>query len=306
VIRTKTVLIFGAGVSAEYGFPLGRQLLLRVAAQLMDRTALHQSLVACGFAGSLIRQFARHLKDSMQPSIDAFLETNSEYTDVGKAAIAASLIPLEKMAEITKRDELKLYEYLWQHMTGTPGIYSGNGLSVVTFNYDRSFEQFLKNTLFSSHPEFRKDPNQLRIALSHFTVSHVYGSLGELNNPSSESYLPYQREGALDPETILRSTAKIRLFHETRPGGAAADPIAILLEEAEIVCFLGFAFHKTNIRWLQNLGLGKNRDTKHFGSAFHMKAGEIAGAKTALGMQISLGEESQKSLDCLRSFPVLL
>src|ERR1043165_5431711 len=175
MIRTKTVLIFGAGVSAEYGFPLGRQLLLRVASQLLDRTSLHQSMVGCGFAESRIRQFARHLKDSMQPSIDAFLETNGEYTDIGKAAIAASLIPLEKKTEITSRDELKLYEYLWQHMTGTPGTYAGNGVSVITFNYDRSFEQFLKNTLFASHTDFRQDANKLRVALGHFTVSHVYG-----------------------------------------------------------------------------------------------------------------------------------
>jgi hypothetical protein len=307
MIRSPTVLIFGAGVSVEYGFPLGRSLLLSVATQLMDRTALHSSMAACGFPDSLVRQFARNLKDSMQPSIDAFLQTNLEYTDIGKAAIAASLIPLEQMSTITARGaELKLYEYLWRHMAGTPGMYPGNQLSVVTFNYDRSFEQFVRNALFSSHSEFRRDAKDLNRAISHFPVKHVYGSLGDLDNPDVKGHLPYGRSGALDRETILESAARIKLFHENRSGGVEQDPIATLLEEAQVVCFLGFAFHEINVRWLQTYGLGKNSKTKYFGSAFGLKAGEVAAVKKALGLEIEVGHELGGALECLRTFPILM
>ena len=123
MVKTPTVLIFGAGVSAEYGFPLGRGLLLDVAGQLLERSALRQSMYECGFDGSLIHEFATHLQGSMYASIDAFLERNEDYSGVGKAAIAASLIPAEKWSEITARDaqQIKLYEYLWQQLSATPG-----------------------------------------------------------------------------------------------------------------------------------------------------------------------------------------
>jgi hypothetical protein len=151
VIRTPTVLIFGAGVSFAYGFPLGRQLLLNTANNLRSPTPVLQSIKDCGFDDSFIGRFSGELIESMQPSIDAFLERQPSYSEIGKAAIVAALIPSEAKQRLTSRDDLRLYEHLWSKLTGHVGTYPGNRLGVVTFNYDRSFEQFLRFVLVASH-----------------------------------------------------------------------------------------------------------------------------------------------------------
>lgn len=218
MIRKPTVLVFGAGVSCDYGFPTGRKLLMDVANNLCAPSPLYQQMQDLKFDKSLMIQFSRQLRDSMLPSVDAFLavQNDQQYIRLGKSAIAASLIPLEKDNVLRSRDELKLYEYLWSRLTGTPGTYAGNRLSVITFNYDRSFEQFLRQVLFASHPECREDPAGLRSALSHFEVHHIYGSLGDLDDASA-GYLPYDIEyhkDSLTSDIITKSASRLKLYNE--------------------------------------------------------------------------------------------
>ena len=168
---------------------------------------------------------------------------------------------------------------------------------------------FSYNALFFSHGEFRKDRKALEGALSNFSVIHVYGSLGTVSGGNAESFLAFdlQRNGqSLTPDVILKAADRIKLYHESsKSAGAGPNPITELLQEAETVCFLGFAFHKINIKWLKFFGLG-NPATKHFGSAYGLQAGEVAALKELLGFEIEFGGTSMKSLDVLRHFPVLV
>ena len=98
MIRKPTVLILGAGASAEYAFPTGRSLLLHIVHQLRLSSRLHLDMNKCGFSDDLIKQFCSELNASNQPSVDAFLEqhkANTDYENLGKAAIAACLIDLK-------------------------------------------------------------------------------------------------------------------------------------------------------------------------------------------------------------------
>jgi hypothetical protein len=308
MIQKRIVLIFGAGVSHEYGFPLGRSLLLYIAGNLRDKTAIHQSMLDCGFRPSEIRKFARDLYDSMQPSVDAFLELHKHYAPLGKAAMAASLIPMEKREAVAARGgDTQIYEYLWHRLSGTPGMYPGNGLSVITFNYDRSFEWFLRSALRASHYQLRDDPQELAAALSFFEVIHVYGSLGSMDK-SHPSHLPYglQEAGfALSHSTILAAAERIKLYHESEATPRTAEAVQKLLREAEVVCFLGFGFHSINVKFLQHHGLGQNAKTEHFASAYDLQFGETAAVKAMLGFEIQLGTADRDALACLRGFPVL-
>ena len=229
MIRKPTVLVFGAGVSCDYGFPTGRKLLTDVANNLRAPSRLYQQMEELEFDKSFMLQFSRELRDSMLPSVDAFLavQKDQQYLRLGKLAIAASLIPLEKDNLLRSRDELKLYEYLWSRLTGTPETYAGNRLSVITFNYDRSFEQFLRQVLFASHPECRGHPARFRSALSHFEVHHIYGSLGDLDDTSA-GYLPY---------AIMRNRISIR------GRSVGSNPTAgAILESAKSCSPKGFRF----------------------------------------------------------------
>jgi hypothetical protein len=254
------------------------------------------------FDKSFMVRFSRELRDSMLPSVDAFLalQKDEQYLKLGKSAIAASLIPMEKDNVLRSRDELKLYEYLWSRLTGTPGTYAGNRLSVITFNYDRSFEQFLRQVLFASHPECREDSAGLTSALSHFEVHHIYGSLGDLD-PASAGYLPYDIEynkGSLTSAVITKSASRLKLYNEKSDDKFKTHRIRELLTEAEIICFLGFGFHELNVKRLESIGLGRNPKTKLFGSAYGLGEGQCEPIRQMFrDIHKSNAEEHRESLD---------
>jgi hypothetical protein len=309
MIRRPTVLIFGAGASAEYQFPIGRSLLLHIVQELSGPTRLQLDMQSCGFSDELIKHFRHELGESSQPSVDAFLEqhkNNTDYERLGKAAIAECLIQREDQRILADRTQLKLYEYIWHRASTTPGRYASNALGILTFNYDRSFEQFLRRSLSASHPEFRDKGSGFEAALAAFPVLHLYGSLGSLFE-SDPSYLQY---GGTDhpalPPTILAAADRIKLYHQAKLDSDSLERIQDLVTRAETICFLGFGFYPTNITLLRFCGLGKNRDTRLYASAFGLKRGEQEAARQALNLTIEFASESDKCLDVLRHFPVLI
>jgi hypothetical protein len=310
MIRRPTVLILGAGASTEYEFPVGRSLLLQIVHELRGPSPFQFVMKACGFNDELIKQFCRELSDSNQPSVDAFLEQhkdNTDYERLGKAAIAASLIRCEDRPVFSNRDQLKLYEYIWHRASATPSIYASNALSVLTFNYDRSFEEFLRRSLSASHPEFRDKGSAFQVALSSFPVMHLYGSLGSLYE-AHDSYLKYG--GGPDhpalPPTILAAAERIKLYHQATFEGGSFGQIQTCIDVAETICFLGFGFYPINIKLLQACGLGKNDKTRLYASAFGLTPAEQQAAREALKIQIDFAHESYKCLEALRHLPVLV
>jgi hypothetical protein len=91
MIRRPTVLILGAGASAEYEFPVGRSLLLQIVHELRGPSPFQFVMKACGFSDELIKQFCRELSDSNQPSVDAFLEQHKDNTDYERLGKPPSL-----------------------------------------------------------------------------------------------------------------------------------------------------------------------------------------------------------------------
>src|SRR5262245_57393358 len=95
MIRRRTAIVLGAGASHDYGFPLGRSLLKLVCDHLQSSFQSTKVLAEIGFPIEDQKRFAEALEWSGLPSVDAFLERRTEFMDIGKAAIAAELIPCE-------------------------------------------------------------------------------------------------------------------------------------------------------------------------------------------------------------------
>jgi hypothetical protein len=309
MIRKPTVLILGAGASAEYGFPTGRWLLVHIVRELRGSSRLHLDMTECGFSNDLIKQFSSELSASNQPSVDAFLEqhkNNTDYENLGKAAIAASLIRFEDTSPIDNRDNLKLYEYIWGRASATPATYAANALSILTFNYDRSFDESLRRSLCASHPEFRARDKPFEVAVSHFPILHLYGSLGSVDE-AHDSYLKY---GGADhpalPPTIKDAAKRIKLYHQAKFDQHSVDLIHQRIRTAETICFLGFGFYPMNIKILQFFGLGKNKSTKHYASSYGLMPGEEKAALEALGLKVEFARADLQCLAALRWLPVLV
>ena len=89
MIKVPTVLVVGAGGSIPYGFPSGfglkREFNSNDFRKAMEFT----------FGESTANDFLDTLLTSGVPSVDAFLGRRPEFTEIGKFAIAAALLPKE-------------------------------------------------------------------------------------------------------------------------------------------------------------------------------------------------------------------
>ncbi len=96
MIDIPVVLVLGAGASSPYGFPVGDEL---VHEALYPFGEIQGSLAADLSAGGVdpkdIDAFRAALEASLVPSIDAFLETRTEYEQLGKRVIAYLLMHRE-------------------------------------------------------------------------------------------------------------------------------------------------------------------------------------------------------------------
>jgi hypothetical protein len=291
--------VLGAGASAPFAFPLGRGLLLRVIEGLRSKGAFFQLLGACGFDGDHMTTFARELEMSMQPSVDAFLENRPEFLDVGKA-IAAALIPYESENNLQRpRDGPHWYEYLFNRLGPTRADYEQSQLSVITFNYDRSFEHFLFLALRAS---FGLTDDEGKALLQKVPLVHVHGQLGALDYISPEGR-PYRSDPT--PTIIRRYAREIRIVYEAVPDDPQFRQAHDWLSNAEVVCFLGFGYLKSNIERLRIDVVPTERYV--FGSAFGLTTVEVDAIKLMIGAhrdRLYFGRASERDVEFLRNVPV--
>lgn len=302
MIERDTVLVLGAGASTPYGFPVGSRLVDYVVKNTRKPAYnLYQLLGACGFSGENINEFRTHLDLSMQPSVDAFVETRPEFMDIGKCAIAAGLIPCEKEAMLYRDTPQHWYRYLFERMGPKLDDFRRSRLAILTFNYDRSFEHFLYLALQHSFNLSDEEYRQFLDGLDGLPIIHLYGQLGSLPYIVAEGrpYLPN-----ID-QRIVRETAKqIRIIHETPEDDKVFKTASYLIERAEVLSFLGFRYHLPNLERLR-LPDVLREGTAVFGSAFGMTHTEIDATRKVFGREVVFGNDEQDALLFLRNHPVL-
>ena len=268
MILKRTVLILGAGASVDYGFPLGRTLITQICARLSQKTTTRDLLIDCKIAETHIDQFQRQLAASNLPSIDAFLENRPEFEKVGKAAIAAILIPCELEQKLKRKEGQYLwYEHLHSKLIQRKNEFTRNKLSVVTFNYDRSFEAAL---FLAVQNAYGLDEAECRKYVEGIPIIHVHGKLGDpfWLTGHGRFYTP-----DVTPQVILDTVKSIKVVHEGEHDSQDFQDAREEILNAEIVCCLGFGYHPDNISRLQ---LSRLLNTKRvFFSAFGFTQKEI-------------------------------
>jgi hypothetical protein len=307
MITLPTVLVLGAGASADYGFPLGRSLLLQICRSLDARkeVGLKKSLLDLGFGRNEIGPFAAELRFSMQPSVDAFLENRPEYMEIGKAALAGCLIPYEDPSRLYHRSNEKptWYEYLFNQMRASIDEFKSNQISFVTFNYDRSLEYFLYAALESTYGIGEERAVEL---LSSISIIHVYGQLG-LPHYLSENGRTYGSK--VTPEAIEKCVTEIKIISDLADETEEFRQAHKLISEAWKLCFLGFGYHRTNVSRLRVPEILTSLDPQHglLGSAYELAKAERARVQILfLPKEILLGQSNQDALDFIRNYTVLV
>lgn len=257
MIETPTVFVLGAGASIPYGYPSGEKLREEICHELEDPSHSYgRMLQRQGYSPNEILEFRNNFFYSGKSSIDAYLEHNKEFIDIGKLVIARSLIPHEDLdylfqkveGRFQKRSNDKWYDYFYNRFDTSFDEFDTNEFSVITFNYDRSFEQFLFTALKYSYNKSDKECSDL---LKKIPIVHVHGKLDDLDwqNPNGRPY-----DANVESDELLKKSADgIKIIHENIDNSKSFKEAQKLLERSHKIQFLGFGYNKTNLERLKIL-----------------------------------------------------
>ncbi len=251
VIDQKTVFVLGAGSSKPLGFPLARELKEKVQRNLTNPRRLSELAEAISpgsrpglFEGAATR-LAQGLQRSDSPSVDAFLETHEQgerYLNLSKAAIAQALLPFEVQDDLIGTSDW--YGDFFGRLLAESGLdgFESNEIAFVTFNYDRSLEQYLYETLLHASGSLG---TTIASKIREIPIMHMYGNLGPLPWQSTTGAVRYG-VGRPAPKVIAQAASSLQLIGDrTRPG--QFDQARELIQEAAFVFFLGFGYDRQNL-----------------------------------------------------------
>jgi hypothetical protein len=277
----KTVFVTGAGASGLYGFPL-RVGLTHGVMSWLRQTASVELATQFGFDGREMVRFADALAYSGRRSVDAFLEHRPEYVEIGKLAIAHSLIQREQTESLFGRNDSWL-EYLFERLNCPFENFGANEVAFVTFNYDRSLEHYLFTCLRNS---YGKSAEECADQLRKIPIVHLHGDLGVLpwqswKDGPVRDYVP-----TISADALKAGAARIKIIHEDIAGRDAefAEAHRLLLDWADQIYFLGFGYNSTNMARLRIAEINKPAQGTGFGLT-ELERGQIM---AATGARISI------------------
>jgi SIR2-like domain len=281
MIRSKTVLVLGAGASHEVGLPVGAKLAEQIAGnlKLVEIGGLGSKRIASREIYSAIRRLPREswqVNDeaariisegiSYAHSIDDFIDSfpdRPEIAQVGKISIAHAIINAERLSQLWV-DPKNMYNKLsfleisnsWYPIlirilsSGLKKAESNqlfDSVTFVSFNYDRCIEQFLAHALSLRFNLSMADAVNI---CADNPVLHPYGSLGHIDFSSLGSgRLSYGSNGS--EFDLIAASKNIRTYTEQIDvNQTELSKIHSALSSAETILFIGFSFHEQNMNLL--------------------------------------------------------
>jgi hypothetical protein len=259
MIGTPTLFILGAGASAPFGYPTSIDLRENILSRRNADAIVNALNPAPSFRDpepfkKTLNEFLDEFASSSVYSIDAFLEFRTKFMDIGKMNIAAYLINHEEDMRL-RLPIGNWYMYLYDRLKCSFDDFDKNNISYITFNYDRSLEQFLFEAIRS---RFGKSYSECAEKMKNIPIVHLYGQLDPL---------PWQGKDGKEyshkkdfTERLRTATKNIKLISNERDI-TKSDTFQKAYEhisKAERIFFLGFSFDETNLERL-NVSLMKNK-----------------------------------------------
>ena len=282
MINVDTVFVLGAGASEPFGLPLGVGLYRNVIDHF-GRNGDNRKLLldTTSHSENHLETFLNALQRSGLTSVDAFLERRyEEFLDIGKAAMAIQLMLLEQEGLLWRIPNWMLYLY---GRMGSESFddFSGNDVSFVTFNYDRSLEHFLCTSLANSYGRSIEDSAK---EIKQIPIIHLHGRLG---------YLPWENENGraygdktIDQRIVDLCVREMRVVHEDITDRDADFAEAKrLLKGAKRVYLMGFGFGSKNV---ERIDLPSLAPEIFYGTAYGLTDAETASSRKLCGGRVSL------------------
>lgn len=302
MIKEKTVFIFGAGLSSDYHFPTDHQLrdkiiqdleLIEMSDHSKMATKRIELLERMSFSQEELIKFKEGLQRGCFDTIDQFLETRKDPRTIaiGKAAIAMALLSYESKAAFdTGFSNTCFYRFLFQKMVeGTSKeTFKDNEVTIVTYNYDRSFEFFLWNTL-RNHYEGIKE-GEVDNIMKEIKIIHIHGMVGQMHW-QDPNFVNYGNE--VNYENLILAKNGIVIFNEIDGAHNKYKEAHRAILEAENVVFVGFGFDLLNLSRLIEGGCLEGR-SNILATAVGINDGKINKIARLTGGKLSSGNMIRK------------
>ena len=278
MIRKKTVVVVGAGASFDLGFPLGKDLKVKIADVLGSKNmdggrapyVRSNEIQACidqlarqhGKRARELVRIANFISDQMPKaaSIDNFMDAHREnrpLNDIGKLAIAFVIAKKEFDSAISRngtRNGRALFTedyFVTQLMRLVSEGHnreelskSFGNLAFVIFNSDRCVEASIDRWV---REYFGEDSRDLVRGIQFL---HPYGSLGDFFQGTNTQNLQDRSSALLNPVSeLMQMKDSIRTFTEQKDT-EMLSAISEVLTEAKSIIFLGFAYGPQNMEML--------------------------------------------------------
>jgi hypothetical protein len=275
MFKRRTLFIVGAGASQEVGFPLGTQLAKSIG-QMLGRQVNPETRKTIfndpNFYDGLRRTYPNEMNEyyaaagriaagiGLANSIDDFLNIHSadeRIKTVGKTAIVRSVVEAEKKSDLfvdqsninNKLDFAKVEDAWFVKLMRVLGpdvpVKHVEGLfdnvMFIIFNYDRCLEHFLIHALQAL---YGIAPEAAKKIVASVSIVHPYGTVGDLER------VPFGGGSDNDPN-YFQLASQIKTYTEQIEDGDIVDTMHDMMQSAECIVFLGFAYAEQNMDLLK-------------------------------------------------------
>lgn len=304
MFNKKTLIVLGAGASNEAGLPTGYELKKNIA-NLLDFyfewgselkkgdylivDALRRAVRSKDPNSRDINPYieaGRKIKDALPQaiSIDNYIDSHQGDDRLelcGKLAIVRSILEAEKKSKIYvdkfgKKNKLDFQatEETWYNMFFKLITENCNleqlperlsTIELVVFNYDRCIEHYLYHAI---QTYYHVNEQAAASIVKKINIYHPYGTVGNLPWCASDNSIEYGAEP--NSHQLLELASKIKTFTEgTDPNSSDISAIRNGFASSDIVLFLGFAYHRQNLRLIDPtaIKLENNHGAHYFGTA---------------------------------------
>lgn len=286
MIKEKTLFVLGAGASRPYVYPTGKELRHQIISRFVGRYSAsvlrgEKSHIVKETSSRKVKHFCETFLKSSNKSIDLFLSRNPSFAGYGILAILIMILDAELRSKFREdMDDVNQdwYSYLFDRMTADfiqEGQYhiAENNISFITFNYDRSLEHFIHESLGNSFTSV--NTTEIINEVKKIRIVHIYGKVADLKWQNHGEGIPYRTK----PNQIwipdLSKNIKV-IYDET--SDPTIDEARQLLMNADRIFFLGFGYAEENMKLLNFPGVVKPGQ-KVYGTAKGLSGKEISDVK---------------------------
>jgi hypothetical protein len=269
MFHRQTLFVVGAGASAEFDLPVGRELARQIGEVMDIRFELGNRPVGTGdmdLYTTLTQQMRSNVQEyqeaawlirdgiALAQSIDDFIDlhrSNPFVVQYGKAALAKAILKAERGSRLyvnpridsSAFDPAKLADtwlVKFAHMLGR-GVTRENAreifdhVSFIVFNYDRCIEYFLQNALRLLYGIREEEAFSI---VGNLRIIHPYGVVGNAEFG----------HGRADYVALAN---QVKTYTEQMTNADVLKAVRDEVQSAQCIVFLGFAYHSQNLLMLK-------------------------------------------------------